>query len=418
MKPHRHTLHVSNSAWNKRKRCTYYLESQRRSESNTSEMNFAVFPTVKQKNMNSNPLLTIKQLGQSVWLDYIQRGLLSSGEFQRMIDEDGVSGVTSNPAILQKAIVEHHDYDPVIKAMQGHDAASLYQTCAIADLQQAADMLAPQFAASRGRDGFVSHEVSPLLAYDTEATIEEARRLWANLDRPNSLIKVPATPAGVSAIRRLIADGINVNATLLFSLQRYREVAEAYIAGLTLRAERGEALDTIASVASFFLSRIDTLVDSKLDNLMSGATQHQAESLRGKSAIASARLAYQDYKLLFTGEHWQQLAAAGARPQRLLWASTSTKDPAYSDIKYIEALIGVDTINTLPLKTLAAYRDHGQPALRLEQDVGLAHATLDGLAELGLDLTALTDQLEQEGVQKFKNAYQGLLDNLAHRLAG
>jgi transaldolase len=284
-------------------------------------------------------------------------------------------------------------------------------------LQQAADMLAPQFAASRGRDGYISHEVSPLLAYDTEATIEEARRLWADLNRPNSLIKVPATPAGVRAIPQLIAEGINVNATLLFSLQRYREVAQAYIAGLTLRAERGEALDTIASVASFFLSRIDTLVDSKLDVLMSGATAQKAKALRGMTAIASARLAYQDYKQLFAGETWQKLTAAGARPQRLLWASTSTKDPAYSDIKYVEALIGADTINTLPLKTLAVYRDHGQPELRLERDIEMARTTLDGLAELGLDLKALTDQLEQEGVQKFTRAYQELLENLAHRLA-
>ena len=417
MKRHRSLINSSHSAWNKRKRCTYYLDSQRQSESNMSEMNFAVFSTVKKKNMNSNPLLTIKQLGQSVWLDYIQRDLLSSGEFQRLIDEDGVSGVTSNPAILQKAIMEHHDYDPVIKAMRGSDAALMYQTCAIADLQQAADMLAPQFAASRGRDGYVSHEVSPLLAYDTEATIEEARRLWADLNRPNSLIKVPATPAGVMAIPQLIAEGINVNATLLFSLQRYRDVAQAYIAGLTLRAERGEALDTIASVASFFLSRIDTLVDSKLDDLMSGATAQKAKALSGMSAIASARLAYQDYKQLFAGETWQKLAAVGARPQRLLWASTSTKDPDYSDIKYVEALIGADTINTLPLQTLIAYRDHGQPELRLEQDIEMARTTLDGLAEQGLDLKALTDQLEQEGVQKFTRAYQELLENLAHRLA-
>lgn len=417
MKHNRHTLQTSYSAWNKRKRCTYYLENKRRDASNAAAMNFDIVPAVLMKNMKINPLLTIKQLGQSVWLDYIQRGLLSSGEFQRLIDDDGVSGVTSNPAILEKAIVEHHDYDAAIKATQSTDATALYEQLAIIDLQQAADMLSPHYVATQGRDGFISMEVSPRLAYDTKATVQEARRLWSVLNRPNSLIKVPATSAGITAIRELIADGINVNATLLFSLQRYREVAQAYIAGLTLRAERGETLDTVASVASFFLSRIDTLVDSKLDNLMSGATHQLAEVLRGKSAIASARLAYQDYKQLFAGEHWQKLAAAGARPQRLLWASTSTKDPAYSDIKYIEALIGVDTINTLPLKTLAAYRDHGQPELRLEQDIDMAHVTLDGLAELGLDLTALTDQLEREGVQKFTSAYQGLLENLVHRLA-
>lgn len=366
--------------------------------------------------MNTNPLLTIKQLGQSIWLDYIQRALLTSGEFQNMIDNDGVSGVTSNPAILEKAIVEHHDYDAAIKAVHAANAPALYEQLAIADLQQAADMLAPQYAATQGRDGYISMEVSPRLAYDTKDTLREARRLWSVLNRPNSLIKVPATPAGVSAIKQLIADGINVNATLLFSLQRYTEVAQAYLEGLEIRADRGEPLDTVASVASFFLSRIDTLVDNKLDALMTDSTHQQVQVLRGQTAIASARLAYQDYKRLFSGERWQRLETAGARTQRLLWASTSTKDPTYSDIKYIEALIGVDTINTLPLETLAAYRDHGIPEQRLEQDIDMARATLDGLADLGLDLDALTKQLEQEGVQKFTTAYTTLLENLNQRI--
>lgn len=367
--------------------------------------------------MSLNPLLMVNRLGQSIWLDYIQRALLTNGDFQRMIDNDGVSGVTSNPAILEKAIVEHHDYDAAIRAMQSANTNALYEQLAVADLQAAADMLLPQYVATKGRDGFVSMEVSPYLAYDTQATIDEARRLWTLLNRPNSLIKVPATPAGITAIKELIADGINVNATLLFSLQRYREVAQAYIEGLTRRAERGEAVHMVASVASFFLSRIDTLVDSKLDDLARSTTQQKAASLRGKSAIASARLAYQDYKRLFTGQHWQKLEAAGARTQRLLWASTSTKDPAYSDIKYVEALIGAETINTMPMETLSAYRDHGQPDLRLEQEIDMARATLDGLADLGLDLKSLTDQLEQEGVQKFTRAYQELLENLERRMA-
>ena len=277
-------------------------------------------------------------------------------------------------------------------------------------------MLAPQYAATRGHDGFISMEVSPQLAYDTKATVDEARRIWSSLNRPNSLIKVPATPAGIVAIRELIADGININATLLFSLQRYTEVAQAYLEGLEIRAERGEPLDTVASVASFFLSRIDTLVDNKLDALTTDSTRQQVQALRGETAIASARLAYQDYKRLFNGERWQQFAAAGAKTQRLLWASTSTKDPAYSDIKYIEALIGFDTINTLPLETLAAYRDHGKPEQRLEQDIDTARATLDGLADLGLDLDALTEQLEREGVQKFTTAYITLLENLNQRI--
>jgi len=360
----------------------------------------------KGENMKVNPLLRVNRLGQSIWLDYIQRALLTNGEFQHMIDDDGVSGVTSNPAILEKAIVEHHDYDTAIKAMQSTDANTLYEQLAIADLQQAADMLFPHYVATQGRDGFVSLEVSPHLAYDTQATIDEARRLWTVLNRPNSLIKVPATPAGIAAIKQLIADGINVNATLLFSLQRYQEVAQAYLAGLELRASKGEGLSSVASVASFFLSRIDTLVDNKLDALLT----------EGQTAIASARLAYQEYKRLFSGDRWERLAAVGARTQRLLWASTSTKDPAYSDIKYVEALIGAETINTLPMETLAAYRDHGDPTPRLEHDITTARATLDGLADLGLELDALTEQLEQEGVQKFTAAYTTLIENLNQRI--
>jgi len=370
----------------------------------------------KGENMKVNPLLRVNRLGQSIWLDYIQRALLTNGEFQHMIDDDGVSGVTSNPAILEKAIVEHHDYDSAIKAIQTTDANALYEQLAITDLQQAADMLSPHYIATQGRDGFVSMEVSPHLAYDTQATIDEARRLWTVLNRPNSLIKVPATPAGIAAIKQLIADGINVNATLLFSLHRYQEVAQAYLAGLELRASKGEALSPVASVASFFLSRIDTLIDNKLDALLTETTRQRVQPLRGQTAIASARLAYQEYKQLFSGDRWERLAAAGARTQRLLWASTSTKDPAYSDIKYVESLIGAETINTLPLETLAAYRDHGDPATRLEHDITTARATLDGLANLGLELDALTEQLEQEGVQKFTTAYSTLINNLHQRI--
>lgn len=366
--------------------------------------------------MPINPLQRLKELGQSIWLDYIQRGLLTGGELQCLIDEEGISGVTSNPAILEKAIVEHHDYDAAIEAVPGTDAAVLYEQLAVADLQQAADLFRPVYATSRGRDGFVSLEVSPQLAYDTEATISEARRLWSVLDRPNSLIKVPATEAGVAAIQQLISEGINVNATLLFSLQRYREVALAYLAGLEARLAQGKALDSVASVASFFLSRIDTLVDRQLDNLTTDGPAEKAEALRGQTAIASARLAYQLYKQLFSDARWQRLAAAGATTQRLLWASTSTKDPVYSDIKYVEALIGTETINTLPPQTLHAYRDHGEPALRLEHNIVGAHDILTGLTELGLELDVLTAQLEAEGVQKFSAAYAALLDNLRQRI--
>jgi transaldolase len=301
--------------------------------------------------------------------------------------------------------------------MPGVDAQTLYEHLAIEDLQQAADLLHPAYESSQGRDGFVSFEVAPKLADDTEATIAEARRLWAALNRPNSLIKVPATAAGVNAIQQLIAEGINVNATLLFSLQRYREVALAYIAGLEMRLSRGEPLASVASVASFFLSRIDTLVDSKLDSLVSESLVKKAREIRGQTAIASARLAYQEYQQLFSGERWQNLVAAGARSQRLLWASTSTKDPTYSDVKYVEALIGAETINTLPVETVAAYRDHGEPAIRLENNIDIANNTLAQLADLGLDLAALTAQLEKEGVKKFNTAYTALLENLGQRVS-
>ena len=365
--------------------------------------------------MKPNPLLVVEQLGQSIWLDYIQRALLDQGEFQRLINEDGISGVTSNPAIFEKAIVEHHDYDAAIQS--GHDfgAQILYQRLAIEDLQRAADLLRPVYETSQGRDGFVSMEVSPHLADDVESSIEEARQLWSALDRPNSLIKVPATTAGIAVIQQLISEGINVNATLLFSLQRYQQVAQAYLAGLEMRAQRGESLANVSSVASFFLSRIDTLVDATLDELKDTELAAQARALRGQTAIASARIAYQHYKHLFSGSRWQQLAQLGARSQQLLWASTSTKDPAYSDIKYIEALIGPDTINTLPMATVDAYRDHGQPVERLESDIDTAQQTLEGLMSLGIDLTKLTDQLEREGVQKFVVAYDKVLDKLEQR---
>jgi transaldolase len=365
--------------------------------------------------MATSTLLGLAAHGQSIWLDYIQRALLTGGGFRRLVDADGVSGVTSNPAILEKAIVEHRDYDAEIRALSGLDPRALYEHIAVEDLQMAADLLHPVYEASRGRDGYVSFEVSPHLAYDTQATVREARRLWGALDRPNSLIKVPATAPGIAAIQQLITEGINVNVTLLFGLQRYREVAQAYLAGLEARVAQGKPLPSVTSVASFFLSRIDTLVDRRLDALTADVSLEKAAALRGRTAIASARLAYQAYRELFSGERWQRLDAAGAGKQRLLWASTSTKDPAYSDTKYVDALIGAETINTLPMATLDAYRDHGHPEARLETDIEAAYATLAGLAQLGIDLQALTDQLEREGVQKFIDAFDKLLDNLARR---
>ncbi|HKJ84191.1 MAG TPA: transaldolase [Mariprofundaceae bacterium] len=365
--------------------------------------------------MSENPLRALEQLGQSIWVDYIQRKMLDDGALKRLIEDDGVSGVTSNPSIFEKAIVEHRDYDDAIRTLHGQRATAIYERLALEDLQRAADLFRPLYESQQGRDGFVSLEVSPHLAYDADATIEEARRLWSELARPNGLIKVPATRPGLQAIRQLISEGINVNVTLLFSIGRYREVADAYLSGLEARLVQGGAVDRVASVASFFLSRIDTLADAWLDAL---AKRHPekgeaAMQLRGKVAIASARLAYQDYKAMFSGERWQHLAAKGAMPQRLLWASTSTKDPDYSDIKYVDALIGVDTVNTLPPVTLDDYRDHGAPAQRLETGIDDAQRVLDELDQLGIDLQALTDQLEQEGVDKFIHAYDKLMKSLA-----
>jgi len=362
--------------------------------------------------MNKNPLLTAQQLGQSIWLDDIHRGMLNNGDFQAFIDNDGVSGVTSNPAILKKAILDHDDYDAAISLLAGKktDAESAYEDLVIADLQQAADLLRPAYEESHASDGFVSMEVSPHYAHDTEKTVKEGQRLWDRLDRPNVLIKVPSTIEGLPAIRRLIADGINVNATLLFSVSRYREVARAYIAGISDRLSLGFPVGNIASVASFFLSRIDVLVDRKLSDL------DGHDDLQGKAAIAASRTAYQVWQQLFSGKQWQNLADAGAQPQRLLWASTGTKNPSYSDVMYVEALIGASTINTLPVKTLNAYRDHGQPALRVEQNLDQAKAVLEDLADLGINMDAIAQQLEDEGLVKFIEPFDVLLETLQSKL--
>ena len=360
-----------------------------------------------------NPLRRLAALGQSVWLDYIDRALLAGGELERLIREDGISGVTSNPAIFEQAIARHTEYDAAIAvlARRGAGAAEIYEALAVEDVCRAADLLGGVYAASGGRDGYVSLEVSPRLAHDTEATVAEAQRLWARVARPNLMIKVPAMRAGLPAIRRLIAEGINVNATLLFSVARYREVAQAYLAGLEDRLMAGAALDRAASVASFFLSRIDTLVDHRLDQISTDT----ARARRGQAAIACARLAYQEYQAFTRGTRWQVLAARGAYPQRLLWASTSTKDRAYSDVKYVEALIGPGTVNTLSPETVAAYREHGNPSRRLEEEPDAARALPGQLAALGVELDAVSEELERQGVQKFIEPYERLLAMLARR---
>jgi transaldolase len=363
--------------------------------------------------MNKNPLLQLKELGQSIWLDFLSRELIVSGQLQHLIEKDGLSGITSNPKIFKQAIADGDTYDHAINALihQGCDTSQVYQSLVVNDIQDAADLLRPVYEETEGRDGFVSLEVSPHLAYDTGRTISEARALWHAVDRPNIFIKVPGTEAGVPAIAQLIGEGVNVNVTLLFGLPRYRQVARAYLAGLEARAKAGFAVDTVASVASFFLSRIDVLVDPKLETIVErgGPQSRLAASLKGQVAITSAKVAYQIYKEIIRGERFQKLQAAGARPQRLLWASTSTKSPDYSDVKYVEALIGPETINTLPLKTLAVYRDHGQPDLRLETKIESARSVLAHLAELDIRLDEVTQQLEEEGVRKFIEPFDELM---------
>ncbi|MGA7144030.1 MAG: bifunctional transaldolase/phosoglucose isomerase [Desulfobacterales bacterium] len=366
--------------------------------------------------MKQNPLLKVQEFGQSLWQDYIQRGLILSGELKQLIDEDGIRGVTSNPSIFDKAIAGSRDYDGDIRAMalEGKSIEQIYRFLTVRDVREAADCFRSLYDRSEGKHGFVSLEVNPHLAHDENGTLQEARELWKALDRPNVFIKVPATREGLICIRRLIAEGINVNVTLLFGLPRYREVAAAYIGGLEDRAAQGKPIDRVSSVASFFLSRIDVLVDQELEKIMEGDTEKAGLSKKchGEVAIASARQAYQIYKKIFQDERFRKLADQGARPQRLLWASTSTKNPKYSDVKYVEALIGPDTVNTLPQETIKAYRDHGNPAARLEQDLDVAGEVFESLLSLDIDIDKVTQQLEDEGVEKFNKPYDSLMETL------
>jgi transaldolase len=367
--------------------------------------------------MKNNPLKRLGALGQSIWLDYIRRDLIAAGGLRRLIEEDGLRGMTSNPAIFEKAIAESHDYDEEIRAMalEEKGAEAIYETLSQRDVQCAADEFRPLYDSTDGNDGYVSLEVNPHLAHDTNGTTEEARRLSTALNRPNVLIKVPATAAGLPAIRQLISEGISVNVTLLFGLPRYRQVVEAYIAGIEVRLAQGKPVKHIASVASFFLSRIDALVDPQLDILIAqgGKNADFANKAHGQTAIASAKMAYQIYKEIFASDRFRKLAARGARVQRLLWASTSTKNPDYSDVKYVEALIGPDTVNTAPLETLDAYRNHGEPKARLEQDTKEAGQVLERLPELGISIDEVTQQLEDEGVEKFIKPFDKLMETLA-----
>ena len=371
--------------------------------------------------MNQNPLKKLETFGQSIWMDFLRRGALTSGQLKRWIIEDGVSGVTSNPSIFEKAIVESHDYDKDIERLigSGKNPAEIYDNLTISDIQQTADLFRPVYEHTEGADGFVSLEVSPHLANDTPGSIAEARRLWQTVNRPNLMVKIPGTPAGIPAIRQLIGEGININITLLFGLPRYQEVIEAYFSGLESRVSQGLPIHTIHSVASFFLSRIDVLVDPLLESKLNDSDSmkaQRAQSLHGQAAIASAKLAYQIYEQSVQGQRFQKLSASGAQRQRLLWASTSTKNPAYSDIKYIEPLIGPETINTLPVEALIAYRDHGRPADRLRDGLDRAHIQMQYLADLGIQIDQVTQQLEAEGVQKFIKSYDQLLQRLVEKV--
>jgi len=371
--------------------------------------------------MNANPLKQLEKLGQSVWLDYIRRDLITGGGLRRLIEEDGLAGMTSNPAIFGKAIEESPDYVTDIQTMAraGKDAAAIYEALSQHDVRSAADEFRPVYERTDGKDGYVSLEVNPHLAHDTPGTIREVRRLWVALDRPNVFIKVPATDAGLPAIRQLTSEGINVNITLLFGLPRYRQVAEAYIAGIEARLAQGKPVKRVASVASFFVSRMDTLVDPLLEKLIAqgGKEADIAKKARGETAIASAKMAYQIYKEIFGSDRFRNLALRGAYVQRVLWASTGTKNPDYDDVKYVEALIGPGTVNTIPVETLSAYRDHGIPQARLEHDVEGAAGILDRLPELGIRIDDVTQHLEDEGVEKFNKPFDKLLEHLAQRSA-
>ncbi|MGH9558815.1 MAG: transaldolase, partial [Bryobacteraceae bacterium] len=359
----------------------------------------------------ASPLKELARLGQSVWLDYIRRNLIASGELQRLVD-DGLGGITSNPSIFEKAITGSTDYAEALARLRvgkDLDAKNIYEKLAIGDIQDAADILRPVYDRTGGRDGFVSMEVSPFLANETDATIEEARRLWKTIDRPNVMIKVPGTTAGLPAIEQLTSEGINVNITLLFSQEVYEQVALAYIRGLGKCADPAK----VASVASFFVSRIDTLADSRIAEKLKAADASalsRLESLRGRVAIANAKLAYERYKRLFSGERWQKLAARGARTQRVLWASTSVKNPKYRDVMYVEELIGPDTVDTIPPATLGAFRDHGEIRPTLEEGIDGARRVMADLESAGISIKEVTDKLLVDAIHLFTESFDKLLN--------
>lgn len=374
----------------------------------------------------ANPLRELERYGQSVWYDSLRRGLIASGALARLIEEDGLKGLTTNPAIYEKAIGETRDYDAELARLLPRadlDAQAVYEALAVHDIRAAADLLRPVYDRASRRDGYVSLEVSPVAARDAAATLAEARRLWRTVDRENAMIKVPGTHEALPSIRRLLAEGVNVNVTLLFSRAAYREVAEAHLAALEDRIARGEDVSRVASVASFFVSRIDAAVDGRLDAVAASAaaeeTRRRARALRGRVAIANAKLAYQDWRALVATPRWTRLRDRGAMTQRLLWASTSTKDPAYRDVRYVEELVGPDTVDTVPPATFDAFRDHGRVAATLEADLDGARAAVAELAALGISLDEVTARLLEDGLRLFAEPFAKLLATIeARRGAG
>ena len=364
----------------------------------------------------TNPLKELLKYGQSPWMDYIRRDLLTSGSLKKLIQEDGLQGMTSNPTIFEKAITGSKFYSDILDAPEAKSlgAGGVYEKIAVRDVQDASDIFKPVYEQTKARDGYVSLEVSPLLANDTQATLEEARRLWKTVNRPNVMIKVPATPAGVPAIRQLLEDGININITLLFAQSAYEQVAEAYIAALEGRAKKNQDISRIASVASFFVSRIDTLIDSqieaKLKTVTDPAQRSLLASIEGKVAIANAKLTYRKYQELFGDARWKALADKGAQTQRLLWASTSTKNPKYRDVLYVEELIGKDTVDTIPPATFDAFRDHGKLRASLTENVDAAAKTMADLEKAGISMKEVTEKLVVDGVKLFADAFHQLLE--------
>jgi transaldolase len=361
--------------------------------------------------MSDKPLQKLSQLGQSVWIDSLSRAWIRGGHLQSLIDEHSVVGATSNPTILQKAMSEGEAYDEQLRELAERDPSDAFWALAVRDIKDACDVFRPVFEATGGRDGYVSLEVDPTLAYETLQTYREAIDLHERVDRPNLFVKIPATKPGLAAIEDVIAHGRSINVTLIFSLQRYAEVAESYIRGIERLIAAGGDPRRVASVASFFVSRIDTEADRRLDEIGGH------EELKGRLAIANARLAYEHYKRAFAGERWEFLASKGATPQRVLWASTSTKNPDYPDTLYVEELIGADTVNTMPQQTIDAYQDHGDPQPRLERDLEQAHALFDELAAAGVSYEEVTDTLEREGVAKFSDSFAELLEGLRGKQA-